>query len=355
MIEYIFVFIVVGFLGFLADLSNHALLKKFFLIFLIFAFLPMYYLRDYTIGTDTLNYIPIFESIFYLKYPIEYAIEYNIEIGFVVVVYILGQFTHNYFFIFTILTFLVYFNLIFSFSRYKLSYILYISSFFSTFAIYFYTYNILRQAIALSFALFAVRFLLDKKNNLFLLFCFFAFLFHYSSLIILLYYFLYKYRKIIVGKWFVFFPCFIIFPFFVFNFLVGVFDKYLAYATSDNISDGSGILLKIFYIFTLFLIIYLRKFIIKNKTEYDFFISVYMVFVSLILFFELSGLFNQGLVRLALYFQWPILFVFLIVLINIQDRNLRYTCNFLFFSFLVFFTTYLLSNYGYEVVPYRMR
>ena len=52
MIEYIFVFIVVGFLGFLADLSNHALLKKFFLIFLIFAFLPMYYLRDYTIGTD---------------------------------------------------------------------------------------------------------------------------------------------------------------------------------------------------------------------------------------------------------------------------------------------------------------
>ena len=136
----------------------------------------MYYLRDYTIGTDTLNYIPIFESIFYLKYPIEYAIEYNIEIGFVVVVYILGQFTHNYFFIFTILTFLVYFNLIFSFSRYKLSYILYISSFFSTFAIYFYTYNILRQAIALSFALFAVRFLLDKKNNLFLLFCFFAFL-----------------------------------------------------------------------------------------------------------------------------------------------------------------------------------
>lgn len=86
----------------------------------------MYYLRDYTIGTDTLNYIPIFESIFYLKYPIEYAIEYNIEIGFVVVVYILGQFTHNYFFIFTILTFLVYFNLIFSFSRYKLSYIFYI-------------------------------------------------------------------------------------------------------------------------------------------------------------------------------------------------------------------------------------
>lgn len=165
----------------------------------------------------------------------------------------------------------------------------------------------------------------------------------------------YKYSKIIVGKWFVFFPCFIIFPFFVFNFLVRVFDKYLAYATSDNISDGSGILLKIFYIFTLFLIIYLRKFIIKNKTEYDFFISVYMVFVSLILFFELSGLFNQGLFRLALYFQWPILFVFLIVLINIQDRNLRYTCNFLFFSFLVFFTTYLLSNYGYEVVPYRMR
>lgn len=355
MLNYILVFVIVCFLGAFADFIKNKIFKRVVLFFLIISFLPLYYLRDYSIGTDTLNYIHIFDAVFNIESPFDYSVDYNIEIGFVYLVYLISIFTTNYSTVFTVFTFLIYFNFVYSFLRYNLNYALYIASFFNIFSVYFYTYNILRQVVALSFVFIAVRFLIEGKNKQYIFFSILAFLFHYSSIVVFLYYFLYKYRDTLINRWYIFLPFFIFIPFLAFKYLLSMFDKYQVYAIADNISSGTGILLKLFYILILFLAIFFRSKITKYLKEYNFFTSIYLVYVSLLIFFELLGVLNQGLVRMALYFQWSAIFILLIILINIKDVKVRYITNFIFFIFLFCFTVYQLSNYGYELVPYRGR
>ena len=182
-----------------------------------------------------------------------------------------------------------------------------------------------------------------------------AVLFHYSSIVVFLYYFLYRYRDSLISRWYIVLPFFIFIPFLAFKYLLSKFDKYQVYAVADNISSGTGILLKFFYILILILAIFFRNKITKYLKEYNFFTSMYLVYVSLLVFFELLGVFNQGLVRMSLYFQWSAIFILLIILINIKDVKIRYIANFILFIFLFFYTIYQLSNYGYEIMPYRGR
>nr|WP_309575656.1 EpsG family protein [Moraxella osloensis] len=355
MLNYILVFLIVCFLGTVADLIKNKILKSVVLFFLVISFLPLYYLRDYSIGTDTLTYIYIFETIFDTKNPFDYAIDYSIEVGFVYLVYLISIFTTNYFTIFTVFTFLIYFNFVYSFLKYNLNYALYIASFFNIFSVYFYTYNILRQVVALSFVFIAVRYLIEERNKKYIFFSVLAVLFHYSSIVVFLYYFLYRYRDSLISRWYIVLPFFIFIPFLAFKYLLPMFDKYQVYAIADNVSNGTGILLKLFYILILVLAIFFRNKITKHLKEYNFFTSMYLVYVSLLVFFELLGVFNQGLVRMSLYFQYSAIFILLIILINIKDVRIRYIANLILFIFLFFYTIYQLSNYGYEVVPYRGR
>jgi len=59
----------------------------------------------------------------------------------------------------------------------------------------FFTFNGIRQAIALGFIFTAVYFLKDKKFKYFFIFIIFASFFHFSSLLIISFYLIYKLRK----------------------------------------------------------------------------------------------------------------------------------------------------------------
>ena len=355
MLPYFIVFINITIFGLIVDLSKHRVVKFIFSIFILFSFVSLYYYREYSIGADTLNYITIFQNIFEVDNVFDYSIDSNIEIGFSFIVYFLGLFNEDPFFIFAALTTLIYINLIYSIFRYKLSFTLFFSSLFCIFQIYFYSFNLLRQMLAISFLILAVSFLLDNKNKRFFVYSFLAFIFHYSSIFIFLFYYLYKFRYIIVRFWYItVFGAFLSLAI-LFRLVVGNFDKYSAYNSGDVITDSGGVLLNLFYFSVFFLAVFLKKYISNMRSEFYFFLTVYGFYISLSLYFFTASFLNQGIIRIALYFLWSSVFIILILIKNISDIYARTIVCFLYYIFLLCFTFYFLSNAGYDLMPYRFR
>lgn len=355
MLPYFFVFISVSIFGFLIDFSKSKIIKIFLSALVIFAFLPLYYYRDYGIGTDTLNYIPIFQDIFQAKNIIEYSIDYNIEIGFAFTVYMLSLISQDYFFIFTCLTAVVYINLISSLHKYNLSFALFLPSMFCVFQLYFFSYNIIRQMVAVSFLMLAVSHLLRNNNKKFVIYCFLSFIFHYSSIFIFTFYFIYKFRYVLVRFWYLVVTGIILLLSILFNLVVGGFEKYSAYNVADSITDAGGLLLNSLYIILFLSAIYIRKYISYMRSEFYFFLALYGFYISLSIYFLTAPFLNQGMVRIATYFLWASVFIILIFIKNISNNYLRYIVCCLYYLFLVAFTYYFLSNANYELVPYRLR
>ena len=355
MVPYFFVFISISIFSLFIDFSKSKFIRFFLYLLILFVFISLYYFRQSSIGTDTLNYIPIFQDIIRSHNVVEYSFDKNIEIGFSVAVYFLSLFYNNYFFIFAGLTSIVYINLIVAINNFKLNNVLFFASLFCVFQIYFYSFNILRQAIALSFVILAVSYLLKNNNKKFLILCSMAFLFHYSSIFVFLFFFVYKFREKIAKYWYisVFGSLFVLD--FLFNFLITSYDKYNVYDVADDITSSGGIFINLFYILVFSFSVYVKKKIFCMTTEFYFFLALFGFYISLTLFFLTSPFLNQAMVRISLYFSWSSVFIILIIFKNIRNSNMRYIINCCYYIFLFAFTTYFLSNAGYEVVPYRFR
>lgn len=355
MIPYFVIFISISIFSFFIDFSKSRLIRFLLYLPIFFLFISLYYFREASIGTDTVNYIRIFQDIIRTHNIVEYSLDKNIEIGFSFAVYFLSLFSHNYFFIFAGLTSIVYINLIIAINNFKLNNVLSFASLFCVFQIYFQSFNILRQAIALSFAILAVSYLLNSNNKKFLILCFMAFLFHYSSVLIFLFFFVYKFRNKIVRYWYVsVFGSFFILGF-LFNFLIVSYDKYNAYDVADDITNSGGVLINLFYIIIFASSLFLKRKITYMTTEFFLFLAIFGFYISLKLFFLTSPFLNQAMVRISLYFLWPSVFIMLVIFKNIRNNDTRYLINCCYYIFLFSFTTYFLSNAGYELVPYRFR
>ena len=355
MLPYLVVFFGVSIIGLLIDFLKNQSIKIILLFISFIFFISLYYFRDVYIGTDTLTYIYIFESIAEAGSVWDYSISYDIELGFSFFVYFISIFTTNPFIIFLLLTSVIYFNLLFSFVRYNLSFALYFASFFSLFSLYFFSFNILRQCLAISFLFVAVSYLLQRKNKMFLFFGFMAFLFHYSSILIFSFYLIYKFRKFIIDHWYFFIAITYISFQFIYSFILGSFDKYAGYDSGDDVTKPNGILLTFFYLIIFIFSLIAKNMIKINKKEYEFFVAVYIFYIALTLYYISSTFLNQGLVRISLYFMWPVIFILLILFKNIKDVQLRFFFNFLFWVFLLIFMVYSLINAGFETVPYKFR
>jgi len=355
MIPYFIVFTIISIFSFIIDSSKSKYVKYFFSVFLFISFISLYYYRDYNIGTDTLNYIPIFQSIFDSNNILDYSLNYDIEVGFSLVVHLFGLFTKDYFHIFLFLTSIIYINLIVSIYRYRLSYTIFFCSLFCVFPIYFYSFNILRQAIAMSFIILAASYLVSNNNKKFFLYCFFAFSFHYPSIIALAFYIVYKFRYKIVEFWYLSIFTMVFSLGVLYRYVVGSFDKYSYYDIADSITSSGGVLINIFYISLLFLGISLKRYVYTMRSELLFFLAVYCFYISLSIFFLTTAFLNQGMVRISFYFLWPSILIILVLIKNISNEYMRYVTFCSYYLFLIFFTAYYLSNAGTEIVPYRFR
>lgn len=354
MLPYLYVYILTMILLFFYDVKEFSRSKPFFLCATVFSLSILYYFRDYSIGLDTYTYVDIIREVSYLnsfRDLLDYSVSNNIEIGFILFIYFICILGGGATLVFFISALLIYSNLAIALKKIKINAILYFSAFFSYCAIFIWTFNILRQMIAVSFVILAVIFLLKGSRAKFIFFVLIAFLFHYSAIICLIFYLIYKYLDFIFKlRWFlVGFLCLI--TKFVLLAIIAYYPRYSSYGSGED-SNRISILLFIFYFLIFSLSGFFHKIIKKDEFYYKFFVSLFSLYIGLQLAFMINGISTFGTTRVLIYFLWPSVFIVGIFLNNIK-REHRYILNILIFAFLTFYFVFSLRSAGYDYIPFR--
>lgn len=300
-----------------------------------------------TVGSDTYNYYIAFvnvESLYYLR---TFA-------GTQILWYYFNVFCCEYL-NYDIFQFLCYSIIIYGFfysfqkeSAYPLfSILVFILMYF-----YFSSFNVMRQYIAISIVLLAYIQLLSRKYVVFLLFVLLASCFHFSALLALISWFLYKIR--LPNNIYVYGGV-------VLSFVVGFFytDKLTDMITSiviDKDSDIMGYEQYLYFFGTgrnllanlisnmVFVALY---YLTRDKN--DFFLKMYLVATVLDNLFGSAGHAS----RFILYFKMSVLFVFPNVLKDMHSIRLRsfYLTFIILYMFSVFSARFLLNES--DVMPYK--
>lgn len=240
MLPYVLVYITVVIASFFAQAKTLKIFKTLASVIIILSLAILYLIRDYTIGTDTLNYIPIFTALdnnHDILSPFYYSVLYNFEVGFTYISFILVNMLHEPYLIFFIYALLIYSCFWYVIQKSKLNYTLLYASIFSFFPLYLYSFNILRQCVAIALIMLATHFLLNQRNKKFILFILVAVLFHYPAIICLIFYFFYRYRNLFYKFWFLVVPAVTILASTAFTLLTSSSVKYQSYTSSDEITE----------------------------------------------------------------------------------------------------------------------
>ncbi|MEW9150517.1 EpsG family protein [Acinetobacter indicus] len=356
MIEYIVILFLSTILSFFYSISKNKLFKIICLFVLVLVLSILYYIRDFSIGTDTHAYVDYFELLKNIKYSeiFYYANAYNVEFFFFIISKLLLDVFGSIQMIFFVYAIILYTTLISSFRMLNLNLVLLVLSIFSFFPIFYYNFNILRQSIALSFIILSCVYLIRGQNNNFLLLIVIAGLFHSSALVCILFYFIYKYRDYIYNKIF-YFIIFFMSSFYLFlKAISGYLDKYIVYI---EVSDGKPFSFSIIFIFSL---ISIFSYIVRNKANLQWYKDVLKFFNIVLLFFisynillYVIGISNQGLNRIGFYFLWPIIFIVPILIRTQFKGNNRIVVNMLSLVLYVLASFYLLVNQSESIIPFQ--
>ena len=301
------------------DVNSLALLSSFTLLVLFIG------LRNET-GNDWYPYLDYYESL-----GTNFEIENHFEVGyqfFSKAFSWIGLSYPQFLFLSTLIYLSIYFWV---FSKNKCSNVL---------VLLFYSSYLLglmgtgRQVLALGLCLLAGQFLLEGKKRNFFITVFIAFLLHKAAIIFFLaYFFINKnisnknYLFIIIGS--IIFSSLQGFIYIILNFFGQLSSKIQDQLNAYIVSDGSSPiyyvddfkLLFLLYakriIFALFFI-FSKRFIKKSIFQYNFYLNCYVF--SLVLFFIFYNTFPAIAVRISLYFYIYDLFLFCIILFNLNGK-----------------------------------
>lgn len=216
---------------------------------------------------------------------------------------------------------------------------------------YFFSFNVLRQAIAIAFFIFSLSYLISGKYIKYWIYCLFAISFHYSSVIL---FFMPLLNKKYFGKNLfylkMFFICFFIV---IYSYLVNYFLGLYGILTSDErvmVYEGlkqevsikvifPNIILFSFCLFYLFFI----KFYKFNNIKLNLFLYLFFGVIVFQLCFTFLGLRYEGPGRLVSFF-YPSLI--LLIPIMLEYSNLKIKNNLVIYFVLVIF------NYIYIYISY---
>ena len=294
----------------------------------------------YGIGTDYFNYERVFD--YYQKYAIS-----RMELGFSFLMdFVLLWFNEFQFFVLvtSVLTVLLPFYVLFSKSKEYLWLQLLV-----LLCLYFGLWcNVIRQAVAVGFIVFALQFLLENQRKKFVVFVILASLFHISALgfFPLILYTLTGNKSKNNQKWVIAFAALvsIIFGFFFLNYGASFDFLYSGYISSHR----EGGRLWIYFLLALFFyvpeIFCLKEICRINKVN----LILYIMLVFELLFFLLSFKVAHAY-RMGFYFSLAHIYLLPLTLQTCVDKNgrivltLYYT---LFLGFYFFVTTYLFGLNG---------
>lgn len=299
----------------------------------------------YNIGTD---------------YAMYYGMYFNqddpnlekVEIGYKVLMDISYKvFQDNFvlFFIFcAILTIIPIYALIKKYSKYPTESLFY----FVTLGFYVLSFNMVRQAIAMAFAFYALKFLFDRKFLRYIIVVIFASLFHMTALIMIPMYWLSNFKfntkKLLTILVILLFSGFLFNP--IFNYVTTVIPQYSMYSSYQEMKAGIGTYIINSIYILLIIIIIINKKRIDEKSENDNYNKVINV-ITFSTFFIILSMQNTLMARLIYYWLMPIVLI-LPEMIRCVKENYRNTLQALVLLFFIAF--YIIHIYSFNgVYPYR--
>lgn len=260
----------------------------------------------YGVGTDYTTYVAIYDQLSQLSLPQYLSLQsLDVEIGFYLLVQISSFLTGNYLLLFAISSFLTVYFFYLGLKKYDIRqkasvYFLYLTIVFP------FSFNSVRQGIAISICFYAFSFIIERVPKKYLLWILAASVFHKSALFLLPFYFINrfvkknkkgKYNFILVKSLLLAMGIYLVLPY-MYELLqtLSVFDKYSAYQTI--IAEGNNY---IFYLKIALLGIILLFY--KRITAFNEINIYFLIFFILDIVLSTLGFASPFVKRIALYFS----------------------------------------------------
>lgn len=353
MTPYLIIYITSIIFAFFSQSNLPKSFQKLLVLLLIFTLSFLLLIRNDAMGTDTENYITIFNSLSGDISSVAALTALSIEPGFLLVAYVFKSIFENNFVVFFCFGIIFYTCYIKTAVKSNLNLVLFIASLFSYTLLYLMSFNILRQCMALAIIFFGVGYIINRSNKKFIISCLLAATFHYSALACLIFIPIYKFRNILYRFWFVIMGIVLATSGFAMVYFSSLNERYESYASGGDMSLPSLTFFSFYLLIFIFSIFGSRVIDPIRRDEFKFYSVIYTIYISLMIFFYISGFINQGLVRFTFYFAWPSVFIIDFALKSIKLKEARYFFNVLAFLFLSFFFVYALSLKGTEFIPFQ--
>ncbi len=294
-------------------------------------------IRSYRVGTDTGNYTRNFNSQLNAEY---FRFNEDIEFGYQLLEYALLRVTTHYFWLLVITSLIIVYCYLRVIKKYSVNY--WFSVFlFITLGVYTFSFNGLRQGLAMAIFTLAIPYLLEKRFIPYLLICAIASLFHVTALFMIPFYFIVNLRVKPLYKILATFLGSLLVSGVLVSYISSTNDRYEGYAKASD--EAGGFLTLGFYTAIMILIIfvsYLYK--IKDK-DFQKLITFYAAGVVFIIPLAMLGTSPSGPQRLLAYFTWTLVLILPMILKRINNIYL-YMASIVIFLMYFILTTSRFSN-----------
>ena len=325
-------------------------------LYLICCFILLFFsmFRGVEVGGDLNEYLPYFERIKdynSIKDLFQYSLISGYEFGFGVICRIINLFTNSprgFIIITSFLSLIGPFYFIYHYSNEKIfSLILYVLNGF-----YNISFNSVRQALAMSFAILALCALLKCKTRKYLILTIVATLVHTSAFVSFFFFPIYKLRqhkKIVFISIVSSFVLFVLLKYFLLQYFISTaLTKY-----DDNMSEalvaGTGYNLLLVRIIILFICIQVLKMTKNNLNIQSYYMFKFLMLLVLFsVFIQLCSTLMATIMRLSYYLYLPIIVLLpnlLHYIKNIRKRRILYLSTYMLF-FCLMCITFLSSPNG---------
>lgn len=311
-------------------------------VFILFIILLVFYsIRNYTVGTDTLNYVSHY---LYNYNPYQYGFNEDVEIGYQYLDYLVIKFTNDYFWLFIVCGFITIYSYLYVINRYSNNFIFSLFIYL-LFGFYTFAFNGLRQGLAIAICFFALPYLLSKNKLKYFSLIILASLFHISSLIMLFIYFLIYLKFKLEYKVLLTFILSLLGSNYLINYLAEENSRYEGYTQPSEVAGGY-----IVFLFYFILGIFVYFFGSKERHQsnnYQKIEQIYLCGIFLVLPIVLLGTNPSGPQRILNYFTPMLIFLIPYLLDKIKSNFIIYI-----FILLSIIYCYLNTSRFGNLVPY---
>ncbi|WP_404393228.1 EpsG family protein [Pseudoalteromonas phenolica] len=317
----------------------------FFLILVAMVLVPS--LRDVSVGSDSFNYVLIFEK----THTLNDVFNQTMEPGYLAIAWLAKQFGENYIWLFAFTGFICVAGLVGGVKRYSLSPNW---SFFFMIATGYYTFffNGARQGLALAITFFAIGAFYEGKFKRLMFVVIIASFFHITALVLIPAYFLVRrdFSFKILAYIFVISAVSSLFLNELFSLAGSVDERFSKYV---DYNKASGMLTALYNLAIASFFVFMYRFIKIHTQMYSVLLNLFLVGVSISVFAVFNGLGASGIARLSIYFTVSSILIWPIIFQSINSVKVKVV---LLFAVLTFYLAYFYlttSNFS-NLVPYKV-